>query len=110
MDIGERKWSRPWAGIRGFRRKVRRCKESGTKLYRTAAESGKARQLKKVLGAKVWYRSKSRLQNEDEEEKMLDDCSRHGNGKRIKLDKFQELPAKLVLFVDYTPGVYLLSS
>ena len=28
------------AGIRGFRRKVRRCKDSGTKLYRTAAESG----------------------------------------------------------------------
>ena len=53
------------AGIRGFRRKVRRCKESGAKLYRTAAESGKARQLKKVLGAREWYWSKRRLEDED---------------------------------------------
>merc|ERR1711867_225440 len=48
------------AGIRGYERKVLRCKLEGRPLYRTAAQSMKTRQEKKLMGSRDWYRGRKR--------------------------------------------------
>ena len=56
------------AGIRGYERKLRRCKIRGDKLYRTSKESYKNRQIKKLVGAKDWYRGNRRKNSVKETE------------------------------------------
>ena len=54
------------AGIRGYEKKVRRRKKEGKPLFRTSQESLYPRQMKKILGAKSWYRRKRKAEEEDE--------------------------------------------
>ena len=94
------------AGIRGYERKVRRCAAEGRNLYRTSSESFKPRQLKKVLGAKTWFRKrKGRDQEVAEDEKR---CPKR---RRLEWDRKTDktdLPVRSVLFVDYSTDSLLL--
>ena len=47
------------AGSRGYERKLMRSKLGLRKLYRKAAESLPSRQMKKIVGAKDWFRKKN---------------------------------------------------
>ena len=48
------------AGIKGFERKVEKCKKQGRRLRRTAKESRGTRTRKQLLGKTDWFRKKSK--------------------------------------------------
>ena len=91
------------AGLRCYDRKVARCKTKGFKLYRTAKDSSKPRQMKKLLGARDWYRRK-RSREDDE---PLPESNKRGRweGEGAHQPREEgEVDMRSVIFVEYTPG------
>ena len=83
------------AGIRGYRSKVRRCREKGVPLFRTAAESLRGRQFKRLVGSKEWYK-KRKSDNSQE------GVPRRGRKPPGRKEESQEQQARSVLFVEYS--------
>ena len=47
-------------GLKGYEGRKNRCKREGRSLWRTAAQSGGARQMKKLTAKSSWYRSRKK--------------------------------------------------
>ena len=92
------------SGIRSFEKKLRRCRKNGTKLYRTARQSCKTRSLKKLMGAREWYRRRKKTEEEEEFQGPHSIFERVEYKGPTKEEERERLPTKSVLFVPYTQG------
>ena len=98
------------AGIRGYEKKVRRRKKEGKPLFRTSQESLYPRQMKKILGAKSWYRRKRKAEEEDEPGTAVAGLQggnrRECKKRRLEWDPNKEegrrMPTRSVLFVEFS--------
>ena len=66
------------SGIKGYKRRVARCKAAGTPMHRSATESATTRGTKKLLAKSNWFR-----QSEDTE-------GAQGDGERFREESSQE--------------------
>ena len=85
------------SGIRGFEAKVKRREQGGIPLYRTAAESGKSRNRKKIIGKSTWFKKPG-----VEVTKTI----AGGNTKKRKRNIESEggIKTRTVIFVEHTTG------
>ena len=82
------------AGIPGIETKLRRCEREGRRVFRTGAESMRARQQRKLMGAKSWYKVRKRKTMEDGENDSLDEVFGGNRPKRRKIDREDEKKKK----------------
>ena len=90
------------AGIKGYSRKIRKCKEEGRPVYRTAKESSGNRNIKKLLGPQDWFKRKRSRQEEDSEDSQ-EEWTRCWK-KIKKTNDFQEIKTRSVIFVEHSKG------
>ena len=85
------------SGIRGFEAKVKRREQGDIPLYRTAAESGKSRNRKKIIGKSTWFKKSG-----GGGAKTI----AGGNNKKRKINSEDEggIKTRTVIFVEHTPG------
>ena len=89
------------SGIRGYDAKVTRREQNGIPLYRTALESGKSRNRKKLMGKSTWFKKGG-----GEGTKTINDGKVGGNSRRRKgnINSEGEIKTRTVIFVEHTPG------
>ena len=91
--------------MRSYNKKVKRCKRKGLPLYRTARQSAKTRQFKKLVGSKSWYRMRRRsLEEEDRQAPSDRRMPRVPREAEIAREEDEKLETRSVIFVEYTPG------
>ena len=85
------------SGIRGFEAKVKRREQGGIPLYRTAAESGKSRNRKKIIGKSTWFKKPGG---------GVTKTIAGGNTKKRKRNIESEggIKTRTVIFVEHTTG------
>jgi hypothetical protein len=54
-------------GIKGYKRRVARCKTNNIPIHRSAQQSASTRRTKKLLAKSQWFRSTGNKDGEDEE-------------------------------------------
>ena len=100
------------SGVKGYDRRVARCKASGAPLHRSAAQSSGARRTKKLLAKTQWFRQESK-ESEDDGQQVHHIQARVGEEQSSK--KQREVPRRVVeqakqtrittvLFVEFTRG------
>ena len=106
------------SGIKGYKRRVARCKAAGTPMHRSATESATTRRTKKLLAKTNWFRQSEDTEGaQGDSERFREESSqeeRSGHGAdRVDKEKSSKERAKpgeqpirttSVLFVEFSKG------
>ena len=97
------------AGIRGYEAKVKKRNAENVPIYRTAEESGKTRNRKKIIGKSSWFKGgngKKTTQRWNNTTNMKRNNGGVRNNAKVGKDGTSPLMIKTrtVLFVEHTPG------
>ena len=84
-----------------YEAKVKKRREEGVPMYRTAEESGKTRNSKKIMGRSSWFKGGNGKKTTQKWNKNIN--SRNNSGGKGKWNS-TELKTRTVLFVEHTPG------
>ena len=99
------------SGLKGFKRRVTRCKDMGLPLHRSAGQSAQSRRTKKLLARSSWFRKEQDDDDTYDVEKeyrssVSPPLCHGGRGKNPSEEKQAgaKLQTSTVLFVEFSKG------
>ena len=111
-------WKVLIGGIKGYERDVKKCKETGKPLNRSAAYNARSRKRKKLLAKSNWFRQTDKNEEDvpggwnQEHKKNQKDVEKQGHGKKAPMPHGwkargpkkirQHLRMSTVMFVEYS--------
>ena len=87
------------AGIKGWGRRVKRCKEEGRKVWRSSRDSLESRMKTKLIGKSSWFKKRKSTR---EQHSKLGGKMRSNPGAKKKPERTST--PRTVIFVEQTPG------